>query len=222
MKYCDKCKVKVRGSDELCPLCRNTLSGDAEPDGSLYPVVRTLYGQHKLLFQLMLLGSVAAAVISVAVNIMVGGEHGWWSVFVVLGIGCSWIILALALNRMHCIPKYIASQVAVLILLGAVWDYMTGWRGWSLDFVLPCASIAAMLSLAIVSKVMRMPPGDYVVYLLLSVLFGAIPAVLAAFGLIKIMLPTVVCVSCGIVTMAALVIFEGKNMCAELVRRFHM
>ena len=33
MKYCEKCKVSVRGNAERCPLCNAVLTGDPEPGG---------------------------------------------------------------------------------------------------------------------------------------------------------------------------------------------
>lgn len=219
MRVCKKCGVKVRGAETCCPLCQHRLSG--EPEAEVYPQIPTVYRQHELFFKCLILSSVATGVVCAAVNLLIPGG-GWWSVFVALGILCFWVSLAYAVRKKDNIPKNITVQVFLVSVLSFGWDWLTGWRGWSLDFVIPIACGAAMLSLFIIAKVMKLPPEDYIVYFMVDILFGVIPLVFYLTGLIRIAVPSVVCISLSFLSLSALIVFEGKEMLRELIRRFHV
>jgi hypothetical protein len=219
MRTCKKCGVKVRGAETVCPLCQHRLSG--EPEEAVYPQIPTVYKQHEMFFKCLILSSVAAGVVCVAVNLLLPAG-GFWSVFVVLGILCFWVSLAYAVRKKDNIPKNITGQVFLVSVLSFGWDWLTGWRGWSLNFVIPIACSVALLSLAIVAKVMRMPPGDYIAYFTIDIVFGIVPLVFYLTGLISIATPSVVCISLSILSLSALLVFEGKNMLQEMAKRFHV
>lgn len=219
MRFCEKCGVKVRGTDTVCPLCQRKLSGEAEE--RVYPLVPTVYRQHEIFFKTLILSTIAAGVICAAVNLLFP-QGGCWSAFVVLGILCFWITLAYAVRKKDNIPKNITVQVFFVSVLSFGWDWLTGWRGWSLNFVIPIACSVALLSLAIVAKVMRMPPGDYIAYFTIDIVFGIVPLVFYLTGLVSIATPSVICISLSILSLSALLVFEGKNMLQEMAKRFHV
>lgn len=219
MKYCEKCGIKVRGAETVCPLCQQRMSG--EEAEAVYPPVPTVYKQHETFFKILILCTIAVGVVCAAVNLLLPGS-GFWSVFVILGIFYLWVSLAYAVRKRDNIPENITVQVFLLSALGSVWDWLTGWRGWSLAFVFPITCGVALLSLAIIAKVMKMPPGDYIVYLNVDIAFGVAPLVFYLTGLVHIALPSIICISLSILTLSALVVFEGKTMLQEMIRRFHI
>lgn len=219
MKYCEKCNVKIVGSRKVCPLCQSRLIGNSEEE--VYPYIPTIYQSFNRFFKLLILASVAAAVIAVTVNLLIP-TSGWWSVFVVLGIACLWVSLAFSVHKRNNIPKILMYQVVVISLLSVLWDSITHWHGWSLDYVVPIACIAAMASLAITVRVMKMPIRDYLIYLCIDTLFGIIPAIFYLTGSLRVRYPSFICVAFSIITMAALLIFAGESIKTELKRRLHL
>lgn len=219
MRFCEKCGVKVRGADTVCPLCQRKLSGEAEE--KVYPLVPTVYRQHEMLFKILIISTIAVGVICAAVNLLLP-QSGYWSFFVGLGILCFWISLAYAVRKKDNIPKNITVQVFIVSVLSFGWDCLTGWRGWSLNFVIPIACSVALLSLAIIAKVMRMPPGDYIAYFTMDIVFGIVPLVFYLTGLVHIAIPSIVCISLSILSLAVLMVFEGKNMLQEMAKRFNV
>lgn len=219
MRYCEKCGVKVRGGETACPLCQRSLSGEAEE--KVYPIVPTVYRQHEMFFKVLILSTIAVGVACAAVNLLLP-RSGYWSAFVALGILCFWISLAYAVRKKDNIPKDITVQVFIVSILSFGWDWLTGWRGWSLNFVIPIACSVALLSLAIVAKVMKMPPGDYIAYFTLDIVFGIVPLVFYLTGLVSFPIPSVVCISLSVLSLSALIVFEGKNMLLEMTKRFHI
>lgn len=219
MRICKKCGVQVRGAEIFCPLCQHRLPGG--PEEPVYPKIPTVYRQHEFFFKCLILCSVAAGVVCAAVNLLIPG-NGFWSVFVALGILCFWVSLAYAVRKKDNIPHTITVQVFLISILSVGWDFITGWHGWSLDFVIPIACSTAMLSLFIIAKVMRLPPEDYLVYFMVDILFGVVPLVFYLTGLTRVAVPSVVCISLSILSLAALIVFEGREMLRELIRRVHV
>lgn len=187
----------------------------------MYPLIPTVYRQHEMFFKVLTLSTIVGGVVCAAVNLLLP-QSGYWSVFVVFGILCFWISLAYAVRKRNNIPKNITVQVLIVSVLSLGWDWLTGWRGWSLDFVIPIACSVALLSLAIITKVMKMPPGDYIAYFIVDIVFGIVPLVFYLTGLVSIVIPSVVCIALSVLSLSALIVFEGKNILQELAKRFHI
>ncbi|NLY69536.1 MAG: hypothetical protein GX067_07075 [Clostridiales bacterium] len=219
MKYCEKCSVSVRGDRELCPLCQSRLTGEGEPEP--FPAVSSVYRQFERLFKWLLFATVSAAIICVAINLMLP-DTGAWSLFALLGLGCFWIIMYLSIKRKSGIARYIANQAAVVAVGSVVWDYVTGWRGWSLDYAMPIAFTAAMLAITVVSRVLRSDAGDYITSLVLIGLGGLIPLVFYFTGVLLIVIPSIICVACSLILFVGLLVFKGSEMKYELSKRFHV
>jgi len=219
MKHCDKCKVSVRGKETVCPLCQNRLSGTAQEE--IYPHVPTIYTEFNIFFKMLLLTTIAGCVACIAVNVILP-HTGYWSLVVLLGTFCFWISLAYALKRKDNIAKDITLSIFVITALSVVLDLFTGWHGWSLNYAFPISCSIAMVSLAVIAKVMKLQAEDYIMYLIVDILFGVIPFVFHLFGLITVVIPSVICISLSIVSIASLILFEGQNILHEIRKNFHM
>lgn len=219
MKYCDKCKINVRGRTKHCPLCQGSLTG--ESDEVMYPKIATVLEKHMMFVKLLILGTVAAGAAAAAVNLILP-QTGIWSLFVLLGIACFWISLATAFKRRNNLPKNITSQVVIISLLCILWDCITGWRGWSVDYVLPIACCAGMVSLGILARVLPLPRGDYLVCMVIDVIFGNVPLVLYLTGTAKVAVPSVICAALSVVAFAFILLFEGGDIKEEIIKRIHI
>ncbi len=222
MKYCQKCKVFVAGEREFCPLCQQKMTVEEGLSvQEVFPEVPLLYKKHSLFFRILIFASIFAAVLSVFLNLVISTEI-WWSVFVVAGLVCTWISVAVAINKRRNIPKNVVYQVVVLSLLCIWWDYFTGWRGWSINFVLPILCLAAMFTLAIISRVLSIQLEDYLIHLIVSMIFGIIPLIFLLNGAVTITLPSLICVAGSLLSIIGLVVFAGDRMYTELKRRLHL
>ncbi|MCL1858840.1 MAG: DUF6320 domain-containing protein [Oscillospiraceae bacterium] len=235
MKTCEKCAVSVSGGFEKCPLCQNTLinninptdSGEqnsgceTEPEAGTFPFVPLAIHKHSLLFRMMQLCSAFIVIASFTVNLSLP-QSGLWSLFVVAGVACVWLSLAVAIRKRHNILKNLTYQVTIVTILSVLWDVFTGWRGWSVDFVIPIAFVSAMAAPAVLARILKMQTGIYIIYSFLLILYGIIPAVFVVSGLSVIIYPSLICVACSLFLFSALMIFEGRNMIEELKRRLHL
>lgn len=219
MKYCEKCRVSVRGNRESCPLCQNRLTGEGGTEP--FPPVKSVYRQFETFFKWLVFGTAAAAIVCVAVNLMLPAT-GIWSLFALLGLCCFWVIMYLAIKRKGGIARYIANQASIAAVGSVVWDIVTGWRGWSLDYFVPIAFTAAMLAITVVARVLRSAAGEYVASLALIGFGGLIPLIFYFTGVLNNAVPSIICVACSLILFVGLLVFEGGAMKYELSKRFHV
>jgi hypothetical protein len=243
MLVCHKCKITVAGSDgsvRRCPLCQGDLAGTAEPDSDVFPVIPTEPVPFKRLITFIAFGTIAVAVISVAVNIAIpfGGrtvpfgpgaanpleESGgiWWSFFVIAGLGSLWLSFLVINNQWWNIPKIIFTQLIVLSVLVLLWDFITGFHMWSLNFVIPILFSCSMIALAVFAKVRKLKVEDYIIFLGIISVISIFSLLLIIFQVVTIVYPAVICFALSIISLAFLWLFEGKSLLEELRRRLHL
>lgn len=219
MKECKKCKVFIRGTNKTCPLCQGKLDG--EDDEQVFPVIDTVYKKYKLFFKLLILVTVSIGIISSAINLMLP-KTGIWALFVILGIVCFWLSMTIAFRNRNNIPKNILHQVIVISLMSLFWDYITGWNGWSLDYVFPITCIVAILSIEVLSLVLKMDNQNYKIYMITNVLLGLGPFVLYLCGVLSVSIPSLICTAVSIIFFAIAVLFYSKDIKRELSKWFHL
>jgi hypothetical protein len=190
-------------------------------DDEVFPHIPTLYEQHYMFFRILTFLSIVVVVVTVTINIMFH-NHGWWSLFVVAGIICLWAALFIAFRKRKNIPKNILYQVVMISIISTFWDYFTGWMGWSVDFVIPITCLSAMLAMVFISKIMHSDVEDFMIYTIIGGLFGIMPILFLAIGMLNVRYPSLICVAASIIFLSAIFIFQGNKMMAELKKRLHL
>lgn len=220
MQYCEHCKVNIRGKRKYCPLCQNTLQGNGNEDDEIVPAIPVTY-HYNLIVRIMMFISICIVVISFAINATFHVDVNW-PMFILAGILCIWISLAMVIRKRHNVPKGIIWQVTIISVLTVIWDWRTGWHGWSLDFVIPIALVVAMIVMAVTAKIMHLKIRDFIIYLLLDAIFGIIPFIFLLFGILKVVYPSIICVTVSAISLSALLLFGGENIREELDKRMHL
>lgn len=221
MRYCPKCNVTVTGNRQRCPLCQSALVTAAGSEEELFPHVPTTYRRYNLFFRVLIFASIAGAVISGAVNLLLP-QTGFWALTVIGAVACAWLVLYIAVHKRRNIPQSILYQVLIASILILVWDWLTGWHLWSLDYALPSLYVAAFIALAISAKVLRLRADDYLIYLCVDLLLGFIPALFILFQWVDVLYPSVICVALSVITLAAILVFQGNTLMREVKKRFHL
>ena len=220
MRFCDKCGVTIAGEEARCPLCQSMTLPRGGETRAPFPFIPTIYERHGLFFRILLLLSVAAVVLCLGIDWAVGFTG--WSLFVAAGVGCLWLLLGTCIARRHNVLKNLTQQVITVCALGVLWDVFTGWHGWSIDYLMPIAFVCVMLAMFILTLVLHMPSETWLIYLLLDMLFGLVPAALLAAGLCRMVYPSIACVCVSVIAFAALIVFKGGAVAQELKRRLHL
>ena len=221
MQHCGKCKMNINGDKQYCPLCQGMLEGEGDHKAEIFPKARPKLPPDFLFLRIMTFGAIVLAVFSVALNAMLPIEVNFW-LPAVGGIVCAWISLAIAVTKKYNIIKNIIWQLFILTLLSVIWDLFTGWNGWSLDYVIPCACMVAMLSMAILARVKKMPAHEFIIYLVVDGIYGIVPLIFLLTGILNVRIPSVICVACSLISISALLLFKGRTIKSEVEKKLHL
>ncbi len=222
MLRCEHCKVDLPGDQKRCPLCRNKPSGT--PDGAENPfpcIPDEKWTVSRTLIVWIAFASVCAAAVCITVNTIIPAD-GWWSLFVIAGIASLWGDFLIMIKKRRNLPKNILWQVIAVSVIAIIWDLITGFKGWSLDYVLPIISSCAMTAMMVIAKTRRLDTQDYILYLAIDCILGIVCFVLLLTGAVRIVIPSAVSFGISIIFMAFLLFFEGKALWAEIQRRLHL
>ena len=223
MKYCEKCKVLVPSGRERCPLCQSYLapSDAAGYDDEIFPYIPTIYHQHNLLIRLALFLSITGCVVCFALNLLIW-NNSWWSVFVLAGVGAGWATLIQAVRKRSSFCKHVLYQLVTVGLVVVLFDWMTGFHRWSFNYVIPALCIFAMVVIASIAITGHRMISNYIIYMVVSAVFGIVQLFFLLPHWTTILWPTVLTAAAGVIYLAALVLFAGRDTWFELKKRLHL
>lgn len=221
MQNCNNCKVSLKGSYKICPLCGGIVQDSEEKSEEVFIHTPTIYQEFNVFIRIMLLVSICAIIICFAIN-AIFTKDSRWSLLVAAGILCMWISMLIIINKRNNIPKVIIWQVVIISILSVLWDRSIGWRGWSIDYVIPSVCVGAMIVMAISAKIIKVGVRDLIVYLFIDGIFGFVPIVFILFGGLNVTFPSIICVASSAISLTALILFQGDNIKSELNKRMHI
>ena len=163
----------------------------------------------------------AVAVICGMINIMTAGTLNW-SWFAGAECVCAWLVVMVAYSKRRNILKNEIWQLLLISVIAILWDRFTGWRGWSVDFILPFGVLSVQFSVPVIARVNRLKREEYLFYLVQACIAGLIPMILAWTGVVKFVYPSVICAGISILTLAALFIFCKKDTLREFHKKLRM
>lgn len=221
MQYCPSCQMHIAGNKCCCPLCGGALEGKGDPQSEIFPRLTPTRSMARRVLRILALTGAAATAVCVLINLAMGTAV-WWSLFVAGGVACGILTVAIGIAYRRDIPQNIAWETALVILLAILWDAATGWLGWSLDFVFPCACATGLLMEIALWGILKTP-----VHVVAGPMGGLglaalVPGVLILVGLVNFALPSLLCTACSILFLAVLVLLRRRTAWGELRRRFHV
>ena len=163
----------------------------------------------------------AVAVICGMINFMTAGTLDWFW-FASAGCACAWLVVMVAYFKRRNILKNEMWQLLIISVIAILWDRFIGWRGWSVEFVLPFGALAVQFSIPVIAKVNRLEREEYLFYLVQAGVAGLIPMILIWVGIVKFVYPSVVCTGISFLTLAALFIFCQKDTLREFHKKLRM
>ncbi len=222
MSYCSHCRVHVRGEDSSCPLCLNTLPDSRGERGEpIFPEIPPRI-EKKILMKIMLFISIIVLVAALFIWRLIEDAPFSWIVTTLLGIVTFWLWMIFVMRRRIHMQKRITGALFIVAALSVFWDWKIGWRGWSVDYVIPVACMISLLALAVIGRVFRLPWSDYLTYLLIVCIFGLVLSLFLLFDVVNVIYPTLLCIACCAISLAGLLIFRGEEILFELQKRMHV
>ncbi|MBH1940082.1 hypothetical protein I5677_04125 [Mobilitalea sibirica] len=221
MQTCEYCKITTKGENSICPLCGGILKGQGDLEDEVFPHIPTIYQEFNIFIRVLILISIVAIAVSFSIN-AIFTKDSRWSLLVAAAILCMWVSLFFIIRKKNNIPKTIVWQVVLISVLSVLWDRSMGWHGWSIDYVIPSMCVIAMIVMAIGGKLLKIGARDMIVYLLVDVVFGFIPAIFILLGVLNVLYPSIICVAASAISLSALILFQGDNIRTELNKRMHI
>ncbi|MCD8326477.1 MAG: DUF6320 domain-containing protein [Lachnospiraceae bacterium] len=175
----------------------------------------------KTLFQVFTFLSIAAMVICAAIDLMLNGSPGW-SIYSAAGIFSGWLLTAVAYRKRRNPLKNEMWLLVFLSLISTLWDYFTGWKGWSIDFVLPLTALAVLVSMPIIIHAQHLEKQEYLFYLAQARVFGLIPLLLMLVDVTKLPYPSILCASVSFLVLIGLFIFCSRDIFREIHKKFRL
>ena len=133
MSRCRNCNVEILDETSVCPLCHSVLEQTEELE-NMYPDAR--HKNQKMLFASRVFLFCAIVTEFVLINIDFGGDFRvHWSVLAGLGLLYVYAVLRYAVLGKSGYQAKMVVLVFLAVLLTVAVDIMTGYRGWSVEYV---------------------------------------------------------------------------------------
>lgn len=219
MKRCEACGVEVRGHTR-CPLCQGALTGESERTPAqehAYPAYKK-QRRRAMLWRWLAVMIVTGCAVSVLINLANPGAYTRRVIGYIIGGGaCALLEIGLLLSMRGSFARIICNQTLVISVLCVIWDWATGFYGWSGRYVIPFLLAAALLVIQIVRLSARQSFSDYGLRVLaLSMVCNVFPLMVGVHW------PGVVCAALGVFSALELCFLEAGKLRAELERRLHL
>lgn len=174
-----------------------------------------------LWYRLFTFWCIAAVVICGVADLLLtpGITFAW---YVAGAVATAWALTTVGFRkRKHPLKNTLWQMVLVAAGL-TLWDWGTGFDGWSLELGLPGVIMAGLAAMAVLIVCFRLNSDGYMIYLLAACAAGILPAVLLAAGVISMRAPALICLAVCVLVLAALCLFQGPAVKNELQKKFHV
>ena len=193
MNKCKRCNVWVADDTMVCPLCHTILTENKPMEQSLdhnankmqgvqrpgYPDVKKNTRRFRKAGRILLFISLAVEMLLAFINYLTfDAAPKYWSV--VTGGIIAYLILTLwdIFSRRQGHIRKIYTQIFVILGLLVLIDYSLDWKGWSLEFGLPCIIYGLVLAIIICMSVNSSSWQNYLLMQLAAIALSIVDIVL--------------------------------------------
>lgn len=221
MSRCKKCNIEVLDETDKCPLCHHVLEHDGMAQHTMYPNVRIATRRFRLAADILLFLSIVAESVMIYINYLMD-THFWWSFVAGLVLIYANVMVRLAiLGRSNYQFKILSLTFSTVVILVGI-DFLTGYKGWSVNFIYPSGIILLDAGILILMAVNRRNWQSYMMLQLLTIVLGVAAVILAAAGIIDFPYLAVAAFAISVFIFLGTVIIGEKRARTELKRRFHI
>lgn len=221
MGKCRNCNIEILDHTDRCPLCHSVLEQTEELE-NMYPNVRSMMRSFNFLTRIYLFCALLLEAVLITVNYMQPEPKLWWSIITGLVLLYVYVLLRYAILGKSGYRSKVLLLTSIAILSAVAIDIVTGYRGWSLDYVLPVGIIAVDVIIIACMLINRRNWQSYIMWQILMVLCSILPIIFYYSELEKneflVFLPMAVSGSLFLGTM----IIGDRRAYMELKRRFHI
>ena len=223
MKHCNNCNIDVNTDAKYCPLCFNKMDDLNESKPNLLSVSKekpTSIIKRHMVRKIFLLLSLATIVITGFINYFTGGAP--WSLLVLFGIIYVWIFVKhTIMSNRHIFEKFFF-QILGLIAILITSNYISGGGLWFVDYVLPSMFILVLIILNMMLFINKHRRHYEISFLIIELFLIIASIVFININCCSYKLLYWVALMFSAISMAGIIIMDGKNLYQEMVKKFHL
>ncbi len=193
----------------------------AEMAENLYPNVKVIAKRIDLLIRIYAFSAIVVETLLAYYNYKTY-ENSYWSVLV--GVVLFYIFMALRITFKEGYEYTTKSILMVILAVVCVVliDVLTGFRGWSLNYVLPSAIILLNTGIIVAMFINIRNWQSYMMIELFTILWSTLPFILNKLGYLTNLSLSHIATAYSILLFLGTIIIGGKRASNELKRRFHV
>lgn len=252
MKFCNSCNVNIKGSTQICPLCKqptidlatikspkdyltknnlpraekvnaNYSKKHIEKDDSLFDPFPIVPLYFKQYTLLIVLTVISVIVYGIMFLIYLKfPESGLLPRYIFFALLSLWLLVLAIVRKRRNVAKSILYQLNILSFLLLLLDKISTWSGWSITYAIPLLACVALFAIMIAIGFIQKEFGDYVLYIGAVAIVGLIPLLFIIFGWVDTLWPSILSVTLSSIMLILLTIFRYRLIAHELKKRLHL
>ena len=175
----------------------------------------------QLAMSIYTLAAIIAEAILVIIDFHVGDRIGW-SIMTGACMVYAYITLKFSIQKHNGYQFKILMQTLLGVAVVVLIDFLTGFSGWSVNYVLPAAFVLIDATVIVLMIVNSRNWQSYIPMQLLLIVLCIIPYILHHFGISSDSIMCLIALCVAIFVFAGSVIIGGRRAMDELYRRFHV
>ncbi len=198
MRKCKNCRVAILDDTRVCPLCHSVLEVDerqaVEEQKSIpgmYPDVKKVTRKMNFIVKLYTFLAIVAEATLIVINYATFSGL-WWSAISGVGILYFYITLRHSIQKNSGYLSTILTQIIAGVILTVALDFILGYRGWSVNFVIPSAILLMDLTILILMLVNMQNWQSYILLQIFTVLLSIMTLLFWKAEIIKYPIVTIV------------------------------
>lgn len=220
MAKCDNCGIEILDETEYCPLCRSILVHTVEVE-NMYPDVRFILKRLLILSRIYLFCAILAEVVLFTINYYTESTI-WWSALTGMGLLSVYIIMRYAILGKAGYQKKIMLLAAFSVLIAVGVDNILGYRGWSVNYVLPAGIVIVDTIIFVLLFVNHRKWYSYIMWQLAMILLSFLPILLYFAGIEDNHIISVLPMAASVALFLGTMMIGDRGARQELKRRFHL
>lgn len=226
MKQCEACHVHIAMDNrQFCPLCGTELV-KAPPPGyafaqNPYPNLTGTIRQYNFIRRLLLFLTLLGCSVCILVNWLVTPDLLWCLIVLLVAAYC-WITIPPLLRRGANYATRVVWQVIFTSALLIALDFLTGYRGWSISYVLPSLLAAGILGIGLMAIFNRTNWAQYMFSQVWMAIFAFAPLILYLVGIAQNLTMALITAILGIASILVMLVFGDRSLKNEFKRRFNL
>lgn len=221
MSRCHKCNIDILDKTQICPLCRCVI-GQEEQMENKYPDIRFRTRKFNVAVRIFLFLAIIIELLLVYLNWKYYNGMCWSAI---TGAGFAYVYYVARFAILNDSAGYRTKFLTLTffaILYVILIDYVIGYHGWSVNFVLPGGFLFIDAFIIILMIINRRNWQSYIMLELAMIFLSGLPLILNIFGIVTEILLCAIAFLVSIFLFLGTLIIGDKRARSELKRRFHV